>query len=142
VSAQQADDRGAPTCLIVEDTDELREILVDAFRDDGFRVLEAASVSSAFQHLSAARSVDLVVTDFSLEDGDGLSMVTRARHEGLLDGAPVILCTGQEDVCAPAPILVLRKPISPDRVLAAARRLLAPSRSSARLRRARSWCAR
>jgi len=111
------------TVMIVEDNDETREFLAWTFAQDGFCVAESASMADALERLEKVR-VDLLLSDYRLGDGDGLSLFEAAQRKHLLDGAPLILCTGDGSVTAPASVVVLHKPIEAVRVLAVARRLL------------------
>lgn len=56
---------------MIEDTEELREFLVDALRDRGFDVEEAVTADEAI-HKARQCPFDLVVTDVRLEGKDGL----------------------------------------------------------------------
>jgi DNA-binding response OmpR family regulator len=110
--------------LVVEDNDDTRELLVFALKRDGYWVVEADSLAEGLRALREGPVIDLVISDFSLGDGDGLKMVERGRDEGLLGDAPIIVWTARHDVRAPDPIVVLQKPLGTDELLAAARRLL------------------
>jgi DNA-binding NtrC family response regulator len=79
--------------LIVEDAEDSRELFALVFEAAGFRTICAASVSEALQVMCSA-SVDAIVTDFHLPDGNGLAMLDAAAHRGLLQcNVPAVLCT-------------------------------------------------
>ncbi len=115
--------------LLVEDDALIRQLLLEVLREAPFEVLEAADGRDALQHLDAAGSIDLLLTDVHMPGGyNGIEIarLARARQPNL----PVVFATGRpetvSDFGTPGPLdLVLAKPFSPRQVLAAIRSLLA-----------------
>ena len=65
--------------LIVEDEPTVRSFSVEAFRDLGFEVLEAADAASALQLLAnRARPIDLIFSDIGLPGTDGRALAHQA----------------------------------------------------------------
>lgn len=64
--------------LIVEDQDAMRESLVIAFRDEGYRVEGVASGEEAIQRLSND-VYDLIITDLKMKKVDGLEVLKAAK---------------------------------------------------------------
>ena len=102
--------------LLVEDEADLRAMMAEVLRMQGFHVLEAESGSDALNLLNYERSVDLLITDIVMPGGmDGFDLAKQAQ--AVQAGLPVIYMSGfagyidesQMDVVAP----VLRKPIPP-----------------------------
>ncbi|MBV9948825.1 MAG: response regulator [Myxococcales bacterium] len=118
---------GRPTALVVDDSDEMRALLEEALVSRGFRVFAAPSVGSGLELLSRMTHVDLVVTDYSLGDGDGISMLNDARRRGWLAGTPAILCTGHTNLAAPSRVTLLHKPVPADVLLGVVDALVRPS---------------
>src|SRR5438874_266198 len=83
-----------PTVLVVDDEPLIRFALNDRLTSDGYRVVEAESAASAIE--KSDNGVDLVMLDYKLPDGDGLSVLKRIkeRHPETL----VILLTAHQSV--------------------------------------------
>jgi DNA-binding response OmpR family regulator len=104
------------TCvLVVEGVGEIREILVEAIQDAGFRSVDAATAEAGVQLLNQ-EAPQLIVTPINLPgplDGIGLARVARESHPAM----PVIFIS-----CTPAmldrarsfgsPAAFLQKPFS------------------------------
>lgn len=125
---------GAParTVVVVEDDPELRDLILGQLAQDRYRLLPAGSIA-ALRALLAAETVDLVVLDLNLPDGDGLQLCRELRAEGA--DVPIIMVTARG---APIDRVLglelgaddyLTKPFEPRELLARVRNLLrrAPS---------------
>lgn len=79
--------------LIVDDDLDTRELYTLVFEVAGFRVAQADSVGQA---LEAARRLhpDVIVTDWKLGDGDGLTLCRDLRRHGPTRLIPVVAATG------------------------------------------------
>jgi CheY-like chemotaxis protein len=59
------------TVLVVEDEDGMRESAIEAFRELGYRALEAASGTAALDLVASHPEIDLLFTDVVLPDMNG-----------------------------------------------------------------------
>jgi DNA-binding response OmpR family regulator len=66
--------------LVVEDTDEIRELVTTVLRRAGFDVREAASGAAALEEVRR-NAPDLIVLDLGLPDADGTEVCRQIRAE-------------------------------------------------------------
>jgi CheY-like chemotaxis protein len=67
--------------LVVEDNDDVRVFSVDALRDHGFNVLEAADASRALRILEGTTAIDLLLTDIGLPGVNGRELVAMVQRK-------------------------------------------------------------
>lgn len=74
----------SPTCLIVDDENDIRELLVLTLERMGIETHTAACVTDA-KHMLTQRDYALCLTDMRMPDGDGLELVRHINtsHPGL-----------------------------------------------------------
>jgi response regulator RpfG family c-di-GMP phosphodiesterase len=137
------DDRGP--ILIVDDDQDVREMLREAFRARGYRCRIAANGREALEVLQADPPL-LTVTDMKMPFMDGLELIECAR--GVDADAVVVVLTGAGDVRTAVASLTggafdyILKPVDPDVVLRAARRGLEHRQSRLEGRAERALLAR
>lgn len=91
-----ADSDRRPIILVVEDEWLIRMALVDELRENGQRVVEAASGAEAVAFIQSGAAVDLIFTDVRMPGlTDGLALLAFARHT--IPGVPVIVSSGHLD---------------------------------------------
>jgi two-component system, NtrC family, response regulator PilR len=75
------DVRPARRVLLIDDEPELQTMLAEVLRETGCAVELARSAAEARRCL-AAQTYDLVITDWKLPDGDGVTVADWAAHLG------------------------------------------------------------
>jgi DNA-binding NtrC family response regulator len=83
-----------PTILVVDDEPLIRYALRDGLTADGYHVVEAGTAAEALA--KSREGVDLVLLDYRLPDGDGLSVLKRIKE--LNPDTLVILLTAHQSV--------------------------------------------
>jgi PAS domain S-box-containing protein len=78
--------------LIVDDETLVREITAEGLEASGFSVLAVESAGAALELLDQGEAVDLLVSDLSMPDMDGLVLIREAQRRR--PGLPAILLTG------------------------------------------------
>jgi len=87
------------TILLVEDNKDIMTINRETLKMEGFRVLEAKTVSEARTRVKETRP-DLIVLDISLPDGNGLALCEELRGS---DNVPILFLTAlgtKQDIVA------------------------------------------
>ncbi len=84
---------GSETILVVEDDADLRETVVTALSQLGYRALQAANAAAAIRILSGPEKIDLLFTDVMMPGGMlGPALAKRARE--MRPGIEVLFTTG------------------------------------------------
>jgi CheY-like chemotaxis protein len=78
--------------LLVDDQDSVREILAAQLQDAGFDVVLASGGAPAIALLAAGLKVDALISDLSMPQIDGLTVIRSAQQH--LPHLPAILLTG------------------------------------------------
>lgn len=82
-----------PKILLVEDDSVLRGGLTELFARERHEVVQAASVREA--HARLDQSIELVVLDITLPDGDGVALCRQWRAEGVKQ--PILFLTAKDE---------------------------------------------
>ena len=111
--------------LVVEDDADLREVLADSLRLDGYGVAEAADGMDALAILRGGARPAVIFLDLIMPRMDGRQFLAAFCEDAALCAIPVVLVTGtpprdlRDRVAA-----VLKKPIGVDELLGYTRRFV------------------
>ena len=125
-SARPLEDRHI---IVLDDDDTLRHALRERLREWGAFVSVAASLEDLEEVLQRVMSVDLLLTDHRLRDGDGLQAIGLARqHHVKLPAVVITGDTGAEPLrqLQHSDVPVLHKPFQSDELLQALLQSLPP----------------
>ncbi len=92
LTTRRFDQQARKRILLVDDESAVRDTMAELLEDAGFSVLIATSGPEALDQLTSGAMVDLLITDLSMPEMDGLTIIqeTHCRYPDL----PVILLTG------------------------------------------------
>lgn len=103
--------------LIVDDEAGIRESLADIFEDEGYEVATAAHGGFAMEALGDEALPCVVILDLLMPVMDGNQVYERMQGDPRLAGVPVIITTSDPSL-APSGLLIMKKPINLERLLA------------------------
>jgi two-component system chemotaxis response regulator CheY len=118
------------TCLIVEDSPMMRQLLVFALaRVKNLRVIEADDGVDGLRKLASSK-FDVIITDINMPIMDGLKLVKRVRSDPMHKDTPILVIStesAQEDrqrALALGANAYITKPIQAPQVIAKVKELL------------------
>ena len=121
------------TILVVEDHDDALEMLEAAFRSCRARVVAARNPIAALDYLQTI-TVDLIVSDLSMPEMDGIQFIERVRQSQHHRHIPAIALTAYAEEYSGARLagydVFMRKPTDIDKLCAKVAELLPPRRRS------------
>ena len=122
--------KGGWCVLLIEDHEPIRNLVARVLSARGVRVLEAPDLATARRFL-VQPGIDLVLTDGTLPDGDGLALTNeiRERHQAR---RVVVMSGSAQGSPGPAVDAVVPKPFRPDVLVETVLGLLARSESGPR----------
>jgi CheY-like chemotaxis protein len=121
-----------PTVLVVDDDDDTRAAICELLRDDGYVAIGLEDGQQAHDYLSRQPAPACVVLDLWMPNLDGWSLAGEVLG-GRLPKVPLIVVTAAPSHFGyPVPVAqVMRKPFSPDRLLALLAKLVSRKSSDA-----------
>jgi CheY-like chemotaxis protein len=79
--------------LVVEDDDDLRSMLVDVLREEGFEVTEARNGREALDHIGASGPPAAILLDHVMPVMDAMTFLQERSRQPPLRRIPVVLLT-------------------------------------------------
>jgi CheY-like chemotaxis protein len=120
--------RRVPLILVVDDQDDGRDLLREAFEEHGFAVITASNGKAALERLRKAPKPDLVILDLEMPVMSGKELIDEMTADEKLSDLPVLVFTGNGRMEVPleGPVVGrLSKPCSLARLLDAVSECLA-----------------
>jgi two-component system cell cycle sensor histidine kinase/response regulator CckA len=120
--------KGSENLLVIEDQDSVRALIVQALKQDGYQVIEAANGEEALGvAASLSEPIQALVTDVIMPQMSGLVVAERLRH--IWPGTKVLFMSGYVDLTKPAFLdgpgtAFIQKPFLPDELTRRLRDLL------------------
>jgi two-component system, cell cycle response regulator DivK len=84
-----------PLVLVIDDSDDTREMYAVALRLDGFTVEEARDGQEAL-HKAVELLPDIIITDLVMPVIDGWETIQRLKADERTQRIPIIACSGEE----------------------------------------------
>ena len=118
-----------PTILVVDDDDDIRLLIAQLLRSQGYSVTEAASASEAETSV-LKNPPQLILMDISMPGTDGLSSIWNIRKQPEMATVPIIIVSAYDafDLRAEATAAgccgYLTKPLDPDQLKTMVRSVL------------------
>jgi CheY-like chemotaxis protein len=117
-----------PDILVIEDDDDLRRVLADSLRLEGYGVAEAAHGRVAVDYLESRELPRVILLDLMMPVMNGWEFRAYQRRNPRLATIPTVIVTGDGRAAADAHLLgadaLLLKPLDFDGLLGVMRRLL------------------
>jgi CheY-like chemotaxis protein len=105
------------TVLVVDDEPDIRESLRDALEDEGYDVVTAANGREALTVLPGLSRPLAVILDIIMPVMSGVEVYSALQADPELATIPVVVSTSDPSR-APAGVILMRKPIDLERLLA------------------------
>lgn len=121
---------GEARVLLVEDNESLRRATCLLLEMEGYYVTPVASLRGALQHVQQGHKVDLLISDYHLNDGETGTQVIAALREVLGISLKAVLTTGDTSAAVKRlprdpHLRIASKPIKSEELLTLLRELLA-----------------
>jgi two-component system chemotaxis response regulator CheY len=119
------------TVLTVDDSRTMRDMLLMALTDAGFRVLQAVDGVHGLEMLEADDAPDVIITDINMPRLDGFGFIEGVRQDARHRATPILVLTTESDSAkknrareAGATGWIV-KPFNPEKLVEAVRRVAA-----------------
>jgi two-component system, chemotaxis family, chemotaxis protein CheY len=79
--------------MTVDDSISIRQMVSFTLKKEGYDVLEAVDGADALKRLSAADTVNMIITDLNMPNMDGIEMIKNVRANAKYKFIPIIMLT-------------------------------------------------
>lgn len=86
---------GTPPIMVVDDDDDIRFLLTQFLRTEGYSVIEAATAREA-EVKALKHAPQLILMDLSLPGSDGLSAIWNIRKQPEMATVPIIIVSAHD----------------------------------------------
>jgi len=113
------------TVIIIDDSAAVRDQLRDALQNGGHTVIEAENGNDGLTKIVAAKTPDLVITDYNMPGLDGIAMLMKVKEQLSGSKFPIFMLTTEtseklQAVGKEAGVIAwINKPFDPAKLLAA-----------------------
>ncbi len=112
--------------LLADDNDLARSMYADAFRAEGYQVVEASNGQEALQ-IARMHSPDAIIMDIAMPVMDGVLATRTLRGIPELTGVFVVACSGMPVNAEPGLFdYVVTKPVAPSALVTIVAQMLLP----------------
>lgn len=84
----------AATILVIDDEESIRKVISGALKKVGYEVITAENGNDALERIAEAIP-DVIISDITMPDMDGMTLLNKLRSEQATRGIPLILVTAQ-----------------------------------------------
>jgi CheY-like chemotaxis protein len=119
---QSDENRDAPSILVVEDDEDVREAMVAFLQMKGYSVASAGNGREALDYLRDATAPDLIITDLAMPVMDGRQFRREQLKDARIAAIPVLVITAMGDRTHIDANEILLKPVDADLLLRAVSR--------------------
>jgi CheY-like chemotaxis protein len=119
-----------PSVVVVDDDEDIREVLVDLIRDEGWTAVGAENGKVALERLQQGEKACLILLDLMMPVMNGWQFCEASREDDRLKRIPVVVITASGLSDVPGASAVLQKPLAVEDVLSAVERVCGPPQPS------------
>jgi CheY-like chemotaxis protein len=101
----------AVSVLVVEDDLDVRSILVESLREEGYSVQGAEHGQRALELLAGEWQPQIILLDIMMPVMDGYAFLEKKKRDEHLMGIPVVVVSAVAEPPIPGAMAVLRKPV-------------------------------
>lgn len=115
-------DSAVKTVLVVEDTDDLRELFVQVLAAEGYNALSAENGQEALKQLGSLGDAPcLVLLDIMMPVMDGYEFLAALRENHQLAALPIVVLSATVTETVSGAKRVIKKPVSPETLISLVR---------------------